>query len=108
MYDKAIPIFEVKNRLSYFLHKAKAEGPVFISNRGKPEFVLQTLEEYEQQIQAKPKEKSLILAIAKLQKKHNIYATDFTEDLTEFFDKLRDHNYLGPTNPENIFNGVLS
>lgn len=107
MYDKAIPIFEVKNRLSYFLHKAKEEGPVFISNRGKPEFVLQTIEEYEQQIQAKPKEKSLLLVTAELRKKHNITESDFTEDLTDFFDKLRNHNYLGPSNPENIFNGVL-
>ena len=104
MYDKAIPIFEVKNRLSYFLHKAKEEGSVFISNRGKPEFVLQTIEEYEQQIQAKPKEKSLIERIHESRKTFSLENDDF--DFTSYYDNIKEKIPMTRDSEEHLFDEV--
>lgn len=101
MYENAVPVFEMKNKLSFFLHKAESEGPVFISNRGKPAFVLQTIEDYEK---TDRKEKSVIEILAELRKKHDLSDEDFAdEDLTDYFDSLRDHSYKGPSNPEHLF-----
>ena len=35
MDTKPIPMFEAKNKLPLFMHKAETEGPVFISRRNK-------------------------------------------------------------------------
>lgn len=104
MYDNAIPIFEVKNRLSYFLHKAKEEGPVFISNRGKPEFVLQTIEEYERQIQAKPKEKTLIERINEARKTFGLENDDF--DFSAYYDGIKEKNPMVRNSEEHLFDEV--
>ena len=49
----SIPIFEAKNRLPYFIHKAETEGPVFLSRRGKNVAVIISQEEYEEKIAKK-------------------------------------------------------
>jgi len=105
MYENAIPVFEMKNKLSFFLHKAE-EGPIFISNRGKPAFVLQTIEDYEKQVNNAPKEKSLFEIAADLRKKHGLIESDFSDDITDYFDSLRDHNYYGRSNSNHLFDEV--
>lgn len=75
MYEDAVPVYEMKNKLSFYLHKAEEEGPVFISNRGKPAFVLQTIEDYEKQNNSGPKEKNPEEIAAELRKKHEIEDT---------------------------------
>ncbi len=104
MYDNAIPIFFFFFLLSYFLHKAKEEGPVFISNRGKPEFVLQTIEEYEQQIQAKPKEKSLIERINEARKTFGLKNDDF--DFSVYYDSIKEKNPMTRNSEEHLFDEV--
>lgn len=106
MYENAVPVFEMKNKLSFFLRKAESEGPVFISNRGKPAFVLQTIGDYEKQKASAPKEKTIFEAAAELRKKYGIEDDDFSEDLTDYFDSLRNHDYSGPSDSEHIFDGV--
>lgn len=103
MYDNAIPVFEMKNKLSFYLHKAESSGPVFISNRGKTAFVLQTIEDYEQNIK---KEKTPFEAVAEIRKKYGLTDSDFSEDLTDYFDNLKDHSYSGPSDSDHIFDGV--
>ncbi|MCQ2249338.1 MAG: type II toxin-antitoxin system Phd/YefM family antitoxin [Treponema sp.] len=43
----AIPVFEAKNRLSYYLHLTDEQGAVFITNHGKPAYVIQSLKDYQ-------------------------------------------------------------
>ena len=88
MYENAVPVYEMKNKLSYFLHKAESEGPVYISNRGKPAFILQTIEDYEEQIKNAPKEKTLVEAAAELRKKYGIEDDD-AFDFSEHLEKIR-------------------
>lgn len=106
MYENAVPVFEMKNRLSYYLHKAESEGPVFISNRGKPAFVLQTVEDFEEQRKSTSKGRSLFEVASDLRKKYGLYDEDFEDDLTDYFDSLRNHNYLGSSDSDHIFDGV--
>lgn len=39
----AVPVYEMKNKLSYYLHKVDTQGPVYISVRGKPTYVIKTI-----------------------------------------------------------------
>ncbi len=87
MYENAVPVFEMKNKLSYFLHKVESEGPVFISNRGKPAFVLQTIEDFEKQTNTAPKEKTLWESIQELRKEYDLEDDDF--DFSEHLEKIR-------------------
>lgn len=93
MYENAVPVFEMKNKLSFFLHQAESEGPVFISNRGKPAFVLQTIEQYEEQLKSSTKEKTLFEAAAELRKKYGIEDSD-PFDFTEHLEKIRKEEAL--------------
>lgn len=90
--------FEMKNKLSYFLRKAKEEGPVFISNRGKTEFVLQTIEEYEH---SKRKEKSLVERIQESRKNFGMENDDF--DFSAYYEKIREEIPMNRAPEEHLF-----
>lgn len=98
MFDKGVPVFEMKNKLSYFLRKAKEEGPVFISNRGKTEFVLQTIEEYEH---SKRKEKSLVERIQESRKNFGMENDDF--DFSAYYEKIREEIPMNRAPEEHLF-----
>lgn len=102
MYENAVPIFEMKNKLSLFLRKAEAEGPVFISNRGKPAFVLQTIEDYEKQKASAPKEKTIFEAAAELRKKYGIEDDD-PFDFSEHLEKIREESNSVVSEREEMF-----
>lgn len=106
MYENAVPVYEMKNKLSFYLHKAQEEGPVFISNHGKPAFIIQTIQDYEEQNNSKPKEKSPFEVAAELRKKYGLTNEDFAEDLTCFFDSLREKDTLDPRNTEKLFKEI--
>ena len=55
MDTKPIPMFEAKNKLPLFMHKAETEGPVFISRRNKTVGVILSIDEYNKLLLAKPK-----------------------------------------------------
>ena len=38
-----IPVYEAKNRLSYYLHLSDEQGPIFITNHGKVSYVIQSI-----------------------------------------------------------------
>lgn len=106
MYENAVPVFEMKNKLSFYLHKAKEEGPVFISNHGKTAFVLQTIEEYEEQNEKRKEEKNIFEVAADLRKKYGLTDEVSLDDITDYFNSLRDHNYYGPEESEHLFDEV--
>ena len=86
----SIPIFEAKNRLPYFIHKAETEGPVFLSRRGKNVAVIISQEEYEEKI---AKKRSFIDEVHELRAKYGLEEDDF--DYSDAFENLRDKNDFG-------------
>lgn len=106
MYGNAVPVFEMKNKLSFFLHKVEEEGPVFISNRGRPAFVLQTVEDYEKQTQTAPKEKTIFEAMAALRQQYEITEDDDLA-VADVYEHLRGAEpYCGRESAEHLFDGI--
>lgn len=106
MYGNAVPVFEMKNKLSFFLHKVEEEGPVFISNRGRPAFVLQTVEDYERQTQNAPREKTIFEAAAELRQQYEITENDHLE-VADVLEHVRgEEPYYGRERAEHLFDGV--
>lgn len=106
MYGNAVPVFEMKNKLSFYLHKVEEEGPVFISNRGRPAFVLQTVEDYEKQMQTAPREKTIFEAMAELRQQYEITEDD-DRAIADVFEHLRgDEPYYGRESAGHLFDGV--
>ena len=83
----SIPIFEAKNRLPYFIHKAETEGPVFLSRRGKNVAVIISQEEYEEKI---AKKRSFIDEVNDLKEPY----LDVLDN-EDIFANLRDKNDFG-------------
>lgn len=106
MYGNAVPVFEMKNKLSFFLHKVEEEGPVFISNRGRPAFVLQTVEDYERQTQNAPRGKTIFEAAAELRQQYEITENDNLE-VADALEHVRgEEPYYGRERTEHLFDGV--
>ena len=63
-----IPMFEAKNKLPLFVHKAETEGPVFISRRNKIVGVILSIDEYNKLLLARPK-RTILEAAAEFRKK---------------------------------------
>lgn len=101
MYENAVPVFEMKNKLSFYLHKTESEGPVFISSHGKASYVIQTIEDYEELNQTKPEEKSLFEKIQESRKNFGLENDDF--DYTEYFNNIRDKTPCFTQSDINIF-----
>ena len=54
----AVPIFEAKNKLPYFIHQAEENGPVRISRHNEVVAYIVSKEDFEKSVA--PKEKSLV------------------------------------------------
>ena len=98
----AVPIFEAKNRLPFFIHKAETEGPVAISRRNKEDAFIISKEDYEAMSVSKPK--SVVETIRERHKKYGLDDDDF--DYTEYFDSLRERDCFGRAGDEHIFDEV--
>lgn len=103
MLDNTVPVFEAKNRLSFYLHKADTEGPVFITSRGKKAYVIQSIGDYETQ-KSEEKKESIFDRAAELRKKYGLENDDF--DYTAYYESIRERGYYGPSDSEHIFDGV--
>lgn len=56
----AIPIFEAKNKLPFFVHKAESEGPVVLSRRNEDVAVILSMNDYNSLLkQAKDSRKNM-------------------------------------------------
>ena len=85
----AIPIFEAKNRLPFFIHQAESSGPVFISRRNKDVAVLISIENYNSLIAKTQKRKPTILEKAAELRKH-IDGLISDEEIDRIFSSARD------------------
>ena len=83
----SVPIFEAKNRLPFYIHKAETEGPVFISRHGKDVAVIISQEEYNEKI---AKKRSFIDEVNDLKEEY----LDVLDN-EDIFANLRDKNDFG-------------
>ena len=83
----SIPIFEAKNRLPYFIHKAETEGPVFLSRRGKNVAVIISQAEYDEKFANK---RSFVDEVNELRQK---YLDVLDND--DIYADIRDKNDFG-------------
>ena len=103
MDTKPIPMFEAKNKLPLFMHKAETEGPVFISRRDKTVGVLLSIDEYNKLLLAKPK-RTILEAAAEFRKNVDDPLTD--EEIDRIFNN-RDESISGTSWEEDIYKGVF-
>lgn len=96
-----VPMYEAKNKLPLFMHKAEESGPVFISRRNKTVGVILSLDDYNKLISNRPK-KTILEAAEEFRRKT---AGTFTnEDIDTIFD-VRDNT---PDSYEShVFDGVF-
>jgi len=98
-----IPMFEAKNKLPLFMHKAETEGPVFISRRNKTVGVILSIDEYNKLLLAKPK-RTILEAAAEFRKKVDGTLTD------EEIDRILNNRHTWPDDDDygsNVFDGVF-
>ena len=103
MDTKPIPMFEAKNKLPLFMHKAETEGPVFISRRNKTVGVILSIDEYNKLLLAKPK-RTILEAAAEFRKNVDDTLTD--EEIDRIFNN-RDESISGTSWEEDIYKGVF-
>ena len=87
----SIPIFEAKNKLPYFIHKAETEGPVFLSRRGKNVAVIISQAEYDEKFANK---RSFVDEVNELRQK---YLDVLDND--DIYADIRDKNDFGRPSP---------
>ena len=95
----AVPIFEAKNRLPYFIHQAEENGPVRISRHNEVVAYIVSKEDFEKSVA--PKEKSLVERIQESRIAYGLEDDDF--DLTEYYDSIRERGYYGKSDSEHLF-----
>ncbi len=91
----SIPIFEAKNRLPFYIHKAETEGSVFLSRRGKNVAVIISMAEYEEKFL---KKRSFIDEVNDLKEEY----LDVLDN-EDIFANLRDKNDFGRPGIDHLF-----
>ncbi len=95
----AVPIFEAKNKLPYFIHQAEENGPVRISRHNEVVAYIVSKVDFEKSVA--PKEKSLVERIQESRIAYGLEDDDF--DLTEYYDSIRERGYYGKSDSEHLF-----
>ena len=97
----AIPIYEAKNKLPLFIHKAETDGPIFISRHNKNAAVILSFDDYTRLI-SKQKKPTILEKAAELRKKLNMT----NEEVDAIFD-VRDRSTHGTSWEDDIFKGIF-
>ena len=102
MSANAIPIFEAKNKLPFYIHQAEENGPVRISRHNDVVAYIVSKEDFEKAMA--PKEKSLVEKIQESRIAYGLEDDDF--DYTAYFDSCRERNCYGREDSSHIFDEV--
>ncbi|MBO4706360.1 MAG: type II toxin-antitoxin system prevent-host-death family antitoxin [Spirochaetaceae bacterium] len=100
----AVPVFEAKNKLPFFIHLAETDGPVPISRHNQEVAYIVSKADYEEMMIASKPQKSIVEKMQERRKKYGLEDDDF--DYTEYFDSLRERAYFGRSDSEHIFDDV--
>lgn len=102
----AVPVFEAKNRLPFFIRKAETEGPVPISRRNTEVAYIVSKEDFE--AMNKNKKKSIVDRLQERRKEYGLEDDDF--DFSEHLERIRQeegyYEYYGRPESEHIFDEV--
>ena len=98
----AIPIFEAKNRLPFYIRQAENGAPVKIMRHNKVVAYLVSKEDFEQA--AAPKEKSIVEKLQESRKEYGLEYDDF--DYTSYFDGVRETSCYGRQDSDHVFDEV--
>lgn len=106
-----VPIFEAKNKLPFYVHKAETEGPVRLSRRNKEVAIIISAGEYEDmvdQLKSFMKGKSIVERLQDFKKKYaDIYAEcDLGMELESAI-SARNHNKSEWHKDHNVWEGIL-
>lgn len=97
----AVPMYEAKNKLPFFMHQAEESGPVFITRRNKTVGVILSFDEYNQML-TRTRKGTILDRAAEFRKK--VDGTLTNEDIDRIFD-VRDNT---PDSYEShVFDGVF-
>jgi len=108
----AVPVFEAKNRLPFYIHKAEEEGPVILSRRNEDVAVIISIEEYKAFLEDRRKaRKDLnIVERAKLfrERHKDLYeGDDFDKTIDQIFNHLRDGQPSSYDKEKHVWDEVL-
>ena len=99
----AVPIFEAKNKLPFYIHQAEENGPVRISRHNDVVAYIVSKEDFEKAMA--PKEKSLVEKIQESRIAYGLEDDDF--DITEYYDSIRERGYYGKSDSGHLFEDWL-
>ena len=88
----AVPIYEAKNRLPYYIHQAEENAPVRISRHNEVVAYIVSKEDFESAF-ARPKGKSLVERSQEIRKEYGLEDDDF--DITAYYESIKEHGYYG-------------
>lgn len=97
----AIPIFEAKNKLPFFIHQAEESGPVFISRRDKSVAVIISIDDFNR---LSARRKPTILEKAEAFRKR-VAGTLPDAEIDKIFSSARDDSV--DTYGSHVFDGVF-
>ena len=100
-----VPIYEAKNKLPFFIHLSEKDGIVPITRRNKIVAYIISSEEYEEITSNRQKKKSVVQTIHDSRTDFGL-SDDDDFDYTGYFDSLRDRNYYGRPEGNNVFEGI--
>lgn len=110
--SEAIPIFEAKNKLPFYVHQAETEGPVRLSRRNKEVAVLISASEYESmvlQLKSLMKGKSIVERASAFRKRNEAFYKDdnFDAQVQRIFSDLRPADVNGFIEEDHVWDGVM-
>lgn len=104
----AIPIFEAKNKLPYFIHKAELEGPVYISRRNADVAVLLSIGDYNDLLRQVRNRKSELTFLERVEEFRNRNKGLYSDrEIDEIFEGVRSPYVSGFSGEDGLWNGML-
>lgn len=106
----AVPIFEAKNKLPFFIHKAESNGPVILSRRNSEVAVLISIADYTallEQAKASRKNTSFLERVQNFKERNkDLYSES---EIDDFFEAIENRNRddLNYKNSAHLFDGIM-
>lgn len=106
--SNAVPIYEAKNKLPLYIHKAEEEGPVFLSRRNKDVAVILSMAEYEsllQKIKAIRNNMTFLERVQDFKERNKDLYSD--REIDEIFENARYKETRAFNDETNIWDGIM-
>ena len=106
----AVPIFEAKNKLPLFIHKAEEKGPVFLSRHNKEVAVILSIVEYQSLLRQIKEKRSKMPFLERLQLFKEENKDLYSDDEIEFFSAAinkRDRSSPHYKEAAHLFDGIM-